>query len=77
MTSPLLPRAGYKRGATTTETAFFISLPASRHCDAPAFLVAGHHGGLPERAKLKNWPREEANDGRVTEALAIAPRSGL
>ncbi len=53
------------------------ALMASKVCDALAFLVAGHHGGLPSRADLKNWLREKTNEGRTGEALAIAQRSGL
>ena len=50
---------------------------ASKVCDPLAFLVAGHHGGLPSRTDLKNWLREKTNEGRVREVLDIARRSGL
>jgi CRISPR-associated endonuclease/helicase Cas3 len=53
------------------------AVQASKLCDALAFPVAGHHGGLLSRADLKNWLRDRAKDGRVNEALATAQRSGL
>ena len=39
------------------------AVQASKLCDALAFLVAGHHGGLLSRADLKNWLREKTNEG--------------
>ena len=53
------------------------ALLASEICDALAFLVARHHGGLPSRADLKNWLREKTNEGRMGETLALARSSGL
>jgi CRISPR-associated endonuclease/helicase Cas3 len=45
---------------------------ACGHCDALAFLVAGHHGGLPDFTGLKNRVREKSADSSVQEALRIA-----
>jgi len=46
---------------------------ASRLCDPLAFLIAGHHGGLIDRAqllgKLRNWDEDSA----PAEALRLAP----
>jgi CRISPR-associated endonuclease/helicase Cas3 len=53
------------------------ALLASRICDGLAFLIRGHHGGLPAVAELKAWLREKITTPRTTEALAIARRSGL
>ena len=51
------------------------SIVASQICEPLAFLVAGHHGGLPSRADLKNWLKEKARAPRVVEALQLAQTS--
>ena len=45
---------------------------ASQYFEPLAFLVAGHHGGLPSRADLKNWLREKMNSPYIQEALLLA-----
>lgn len=42
------------------------------HLEVLAFLIAGHHGGLPARAELKVWLRERAQDATVQQALGLA-----
>lgn len=37
-----------------------------------AFLIQGHHGGLPSLAKLKPWLLERRGDPAVQEAIALA-----
>lgn len=37
-----------------------------------AFVIAGHHGGLPSRASLKLWLKERSKDAQVQEVLTEA-----
>ncbi len=37
-----------------------------------AFVIAGHHGGLPDQADLKNWIRDKAASPYITAALRAA-----
>jgi CRISPR-associated endonuclease/helicase Cas3 len=39
-----------------------------------AFLVAGHHGGLPSRIGLQERLREKATQPAMSQALALAHR---
>jgi CRISPR-associated endonuclease/helicase Cas3 len=48
---------------------------ALRHCDALAFLVAGHHAGLPSSADLKKRAAEKHRAESVRLALEIAGRA--
>jgi CRISPR-associated endonuclease/helicase Cas3 len=45
---------------------------AARHCDALAFLVAGHHAGLPSVSKLKERLSAKRSDPAVLKALELA-----
>ena len=48
------------------------SLLAQGSCPPIAFLVAGHHGGLPSRIGLQERLREKATKPAMSEALARA-----
>lgn len=48
-------------------------LAAQRH-DLIAFLVVGHHGGLPGRAELKAWLQAKTKAVPAREALALIPQ---
>jgi CRISPR-associated endonuclease/helicase Cas3 len=50
---------------------------AARHCDALAFLVAGHHAGLHSIDDLKKRLSMKRNDPAVLEALASASQALL
>ncbi len=40
--------------------------------EALAFLIAGHHGGIPSMAELKIWLKERENNPDVLAAIAMA-----
>lgn len=42
------------------------------HLDVLAFLIAGHHGGLPGWGNLRTWIREQAALAEVQEAIRLA-----
>ena len=48
------------------------ALLAQKHLEPLAFLIAGHHGGLEDGARLKNWLGEREGDPRTREALQAA-----
>lgn len=50
------------------------ALLAWRFLQPLAFLIAGHHGGLPDRAGLRTRLREKRSSAAIQEALAIARR---
>src|SRR5581483_2578499 len=45
---------------------------AAKECQPLAFLIAGHHGGLPGMADLKGRLREWGGEGRIREAIELA-----
>jgi len=45
---------------------------AAKHFEALAFLIAGHHGGLPDRSELKNRLTDKVQIERFNTALQIA-----
>ena len=47
-------------------------LALDQHLELLAFLIAGHHGGLPSRDDLKTWLSERAHDPDVQEAIRTA-----
>ncbi|MDN5361719.1 MAG: CRISPR-associated endonuclease/helicase Cas3 [Moorella sp. (in: firmicutes)] len=48
------------------------ALLATRYCEPLAFLIAGHHGGLPDRAELKNRLKDRVQLDRYQTALQNA-----
>ncbi len=46
-------------------------------CDELAFLIQGHHGGLPDRADLGTTLKERRVDPRMAEAWQRAQKAGL
>lgn len=47
------------------------ALLACRRSEPLSFLIAGHHGGLPSRDKLKYWLREKEKAPEVEKAIEI------
>lgn len=54
------------------------ALLAQRYLEPLVFLVAGHHGGLPNGADLKTtWLPEKSNSPASDEALIVANSEGI
>jgi len=47
------------------------ALIAAERYDALAFLIAGHHGGLPGRSDLKTWLRDRTKLQRSQDAIRL------
>jgi len=47
------------------------ALLAAQRYDALAFLVAGHHGGLPSRSDLKTWLQDSTKLQRSEDAIRL------
>lgn len=53
------------------------ALLAAQKLEFIVFLIAGHHGGIPNKADLKTWLREKIATPQTQEAIAIAIGNGL
>lgn len=53
------------------------TLAALEHADELAFLIHGHHGGLPDKASLITRLKELRGQPELTDLLAQAARTGL
>jgi CRISPR-associated endonuclease/helicase Cas3 len=47
------------------------ALLAAQRYDVLAFLIAGHHGGLPSRTELKTWLQDRTKSQRSQDAIQL------